>query len=157
MLRSVFVREREPFYEEGFRHEDVEAAYWMLSRHDFAFVHQVLTFARMQPQTRYARSKWINSTAAEDVVFLLRYGPGVLQVGEYRARLRELLWRYVRWHLRRTPQVSRLRDPSFFAFHRAKREQILAEAHGEPEVVAAMSVLGALLARDRLLPRVRSD
>jgi glycosyltransferase involved in cell wall biosynthesis len=157
MLRSAFVRERDPFYEEGFRHEDVEAAFWMLSRHDFAFVHQVLTFARQQPQARFGWSEWMNSAAAEDIVFLLRYGPAVLEGPEYRARLRERLWKYLKWHLRRVPHLSRLRDPNFFAFHRAKREQILAEAHGEAEVVAAMSVLGALLARDHLVPRVRSD
>ena len=154
MLRSAFVRERQPFYVEGFRHEDVEAALWMLSRYDFAFVHQVLTFARQQPGARWGRSEAMNAAAAEDVVFLLRYGPAVLEEGEYRARLRELLWRYLRWHIRRAPQLSRLRDPEFFAFHRLKREQILAEAHGEPEVTAAMAVLGALLARDRLVPRV---
>ena len=57
----------------------------MLSRHDFAFVHQVLTFARQQPEARTSWSDNMNSIAAEDIVFLLRYGQLVLDDAEYRA------------------------------------------------------------------------
>ena len=48
LYRSRFVRERDPFYLEHFQHQDTEAAYWLLSQHNFGFVHQVLTFARRQ-------------------------------------------------------------------------------------------------------------
>lgn len=147
MLRSAFVRERQPFYEDGFYHDDTEAALWMLSRHDLAFVHQVLTFARQQED---ARTRWgdnINTHGAEDIVFLLRYGADALDGPEYRARLRDLLTKYVRWHVRQLPRPSRLRNPEFFEFHGAKRRQILAEADGDRAVVAAMSIVGGLLAR----------
>ena len=154
MLRSSFVRERRPFYESGFRHEDSEAVFWLLTRHDFAFVHQVLTFARKQAEARFGWSRSMYSDAAEDVIFLLRYGPLVLTEREYRLRLRERLWNYTAWHVRQVARVSRLRDPSFFELHAAKRLQILAEAHGEPEVAAAMGVVGTLLLRGRT--RLRS-
>jgi glycosyltransferase involved in cell wall biosynthesis len=147
LLRSAFVRERQPFYEEGLLHEDSEAMLWMHSRYDLAFVHQVLTFARQQPQ---ARTRWtanINSAGPEAIIFLLRYGKLVLNDDEYRARLRALLRNYVWWHIRQFPRPSRLRDSDFFEFHRSRRRLILADANGDPEVGLAMSMVGALLAR----------
>jgi glycosyltransferase involved in cell wall biosynthesis len=162
LLRSAYVREREPFWQEGFRHEDTEAMLWMLSRHDFAFVHQVLSFARQQSGSRFAWSENMNSQGAEDIVFLLRYGrciangEQVLDDTEYRKRLRARLKAYVWWHVRQSPRLSRLRDPEFFELHRLKRSQILAEANGDPEVVAAMSAVGALLFREAVRARGRT-
>jgi glycosyltransferase involved in cell wall biosynthesis len=147
MLRSAFVRERQPFYQEGLRHEDSEAMLWLLSRHDFAFVHQVLTYARQQPAARTRWSDKMNSYGPEEIVFVLRYGRLVLDTSEYRARLRECLRRYVWWHVRQFPRISRLRDPEFFALHCSRRSLILDEANGDAEVVAAMRIVGALLAR----------
>jgi glycosyltransferase involved in cell wall biosynthesis len=147
LLRSSHVRKRNPFWESGFRHEDTEALLWMLGRHDFAFVHQVLTFARRQSGSRISFSYNMNSHEAEDIVFLLRYGRLVLDEGAYRARLRTLLKRYLWWHVRQTPRISRLRDPEFFRFQESKRRQIIAEADGDAEVAAAMRALGVLLRR----------
>jgi glycosyltransferase involved in cell wall biosynthesis len=165
LLRSAFVRERRPFWEEGLRHEDTEALLWLLAHHDFAFVHQILTFAREQTGSRYSRSENMNSHGAEDIVFLLRYGrlvldgEPVLDDAEYRARLRARLKSYVWWHVRQFPRVSRLRDPVFFEFHSAKRRQILAEANGDLEVGAAMRVIRALLLRGkgRSAPRIEAE
>lgn len=148
MLRSAFVRERRPFWQDGLRHEDTEAALWMLSRHDFAFVHQVLTFSREQPGSRHEWSANMYSQVPEDILFFLRYGKQVLSDSEYRTRLRALLRLYVSWHVRELPRVSRLSDGDFFELHRQKRAQILAEAHGDREVVVAMRLIGALLARE---------
>jgi glycosyltransferase involved in cell wall biosynthesis len=150
MLRSAFVRERRPFWLEGFRHEDTEALLWMLSRHDFVFIHQILTFARSQGDTEISQSYRLNSQAAEEIVFLIRYGPLVLTENEYRLRLRAMLKAYLRWHVRQLPRISRLRDPGFFDFHQTKRRQILDEANGDREVVIAMEVLATLLARGRI-------
>ena len=161
LLRTRFVRERDPFWEEGFRHEDTEALLWMLTQRDFVFVHQILTFAREQQGSRYRWSENMNSQGTEDIIFLLRYGQRqiggipVLSQDEYRARLRERLRSYVWWHIRQLPRISRLHDGSFFEFHRAKRSQILAEVKDDPEVVAAMAVVNALLAREGLGRRYR--
>jgi glycosyltransferase involved in cell wall biosynthesis len=147
MLRTAFARERKPYYQAGFRHEDTDAALWLLSRHDFAFVHQILTFRREQDGARITRSYNLNSHDPERVVFLLRYGKPVLDEREYRARLRRMLGEYVWWHVRQFPRISRLRDREFFEFHSAKRRQILDEGHGDPEINAAMAVVGAMLSR----------
>lgn len=150
MLRSAFVRERQPFYEEGLRHEDNEAMLWMHSRSDLAFVHQILTFARRQSGSRTTWSDRMRSRRPEEIVFVLRYGRLVLDDAEYRACLRSRLKNYVWWHIKQLARSSRMREPEFFAFHGAKRRQILAEAKGDPEVRAAMTVVAGLLLRGSL-------
>jgi glycosyltransferase involved in cell wall biosynthesis len=147
MLRTAFVRERRPYYQEGFRHDDTDAALWLLSRHDFAFVHQILTFRREQEGARITRSYNLNSQDPERIVFLLRYGKPVLDEGEFRATLRRMLREYVWWHVRQFPRISRMRDREFFEFHSDKRRQLLEESHGDGDVKAAMAVIGAMLVR----------
>ena len=47
------MRERDSFWDTAFEHADTEAAYRVLDRNDFGFVHQVLTYARRhQPGSR---------------------------------------------------------------------------------------------------------
>jgi glycosyltransferase involved in cell wall biosynthesis len=154
MFRSAFVRDRRPFYQEGLRHEDSEAMLWMLSRHDFAFVHQVLTFARKQSEARSTWSQTMNSSSPENILLLLRYGPAVLEDREYRARLRARLKSYIRWHIRQVPRISRLRDSRFFELHNSERALILAEANGDPDVQVAMGIVEAMLLRGRLTPLI---
>lgn len=145
LLRSALVRSRRPFYQHGFRHEDSEAMLWMHTRSDLAFVHQVLTFAREQPGSQLSWSKRVGTAKPEEIVFLLRYGRDGLDEVEYRSNLRARLRDYVWWHVKQLRRLSRLREPDFVQFHWAKREQILAEANGDPEVRAAMTAVGALL------------
>jgi glycosyltransferase involved in cell wall biosynthesis len=147
LLRSAAVRERRPFYVSGLRHEDTEASCWLLTRHDFAFVHQLLTFRREQAGARITHSYDLNSHDAEIIILLLRYGPAVLSEREFRDRLRQVLGTYVWWHVRQVPRLSRIRDASFFEFHSEKRRQIIAEADGDRDVAAAMAAVGAMLAR----------
>ena len=147
MLRSRIVRERRPFFEAGFRHEDSEAMLWILGRADLAFVHQILTYAREQPDARTRWSERMNSAGPEEIVFHLRYGRRVLSRREYRARLRTHLTRYLWWHLKQLPRLSRLRDPEFFELHSARQRLIVTEAEGDREVLAAMAIVGTFLSR----------
>jgi glycosyltransferase involved in cell wall biosynthesis len=149
MLRSAFVRERQPFYDATFQHHDSEAMLWMHSRHDVAFVHQILTYARRQPGSRMAWSVKMRSERPEEILFVLRYGRMVLDDAEYRARLRAVLRRYVLSQGRQFLRVSLLRDSEFFEFHRVKRRQILAAADGDQDVRLAMVAIGLLLLRGR--------
>ena len=158
LLRTRFVHERRPFWRDGLRHQDTEALYWMLARHDFGFVHQVLTFSREQADSRYQWSAQVNSHEAEDIIFVLRYGREVvagrpvLNEAEYRRRIRALLHSYLGWHARQIPRVART-GSEFFAFHREKQRQILAEGWDDREVRASMKALGLLLSRGALLRR----
>lgn len=147
LLRSKFIREREPFYQPGFWHEDTEAAYWLLSRHDFGYVHQVLTYARRQAGARRETSDRLSTSAPENIRFVLLYGKSVFEPAEYRSRLRLELRTYVRFHVR---QLVRPIDAEFLATHRAEIAMILSESEGDREVRAAMSFVTALLSRRSL-------
>ena len=149
LYRSRFVRERDPFFHPGFRHADTEAAYWLLSRHDFALVHQVLTFARKQAGARTEWAGEMSTYLPENIRFLLRYGPEVLEPHRFRRQLRLELRRYVWFHIRQVPKPSRLADGAFFAVHRAEINGILDEAGGDAEVRAAMLLVRAMLFRGK--------
>src|SRR5262249_7149646 len=125
LYRSSFIRERVPFYPDGFEHADTEAAYWLLSRSDFGFVHQVLTLARRQAGARMSWADEMNTYGPENVRFLLRYGRDALNENEYRLQLRIELKKYVGYHARQFLKPSRLTDGRFFAVHTAEIEAIL--------------------------------
>jgi glycosyltransferase involved in cell wall biosynthesis len=149
LYRSCFVRERQPFYEGGLEHGDTDAAYWLLSRAEFGFVHQVLTFARRQPGARMTWADEMNTYGPENIRFLLRYGQRVLGPHEYRHRLRIELRKYVAFHVRQLPKPSRFADSRFFAVHEAEIKGILDEGGGDPDVRAAMVLVRAMLLRGR--------
>ena len=156
LLRSALVRPRTPFFDHRYWHADTEAVYWLLAQSDFGYVHQVLTFTRRQSGTRSSRASHMNTYGPENIRFLLRYGPVVLEPGEYRARLRFQLNQYVAWHARQLARLSRYRDPEFFRFHLAESRAILEESRDEPGVRAAMSAVRLLLLRGRVLSGVRA-
>jgi glycosyltransferase involved in cell wall biosynthesis len=146
LYRSGLVRERIPFYEEGLIHPDTEAAYWMLTRGDFACVHQVLTFARRQVGASMEWASVMSTYGPENLRFLLRYGPEVLTEKEYRNRLRFELRRYAWFHVRQSPKPSRL-SGDFIDVHRREIDGILDESRGDAEVRATMLFIRALLLR----------
>lgn len=148
LYRSRAVRERDPFYPPEFEHDDTEAAYWLLSRHNFGFVHQVLTFARRQPGARMGWAARMNTYTPENIRFLLRFGRAVLLPDEYRRQLRHDLWEYIRFHFRQMPKPSRLADPRFFELHESEIQAILAEGgNADREVRASVAIIRLMLAR----------
>lgn len=154
LLRADLVRRRQPFWGLDLWHSDTEALYWLLTQSDFGYVRQVLTFSRRQPGARSALSTRINTYGPENILFLLRYGPGVLEPADYRRRLRFELRRYLSWHLRQAAKPSRAADAIFFDYHRRVIGQVEREAADEPMVRGAMSVVRALLARERFTSRL---
>src|SRR5215216_6706733 len=49
LVRADLVRARADFYETRLWHADTDAAYTALHHSDFGFVHEVLTYSRVQP------------------------------------------------------------------------------------------------------------
>lgn len=146
LYRARLVRERTPFYEEDLAHADTEAAYWMLTRGDFGYVHQVLTFARRQAGAWMQWADVVSTFVPENLRFLLRYGPEALTEEEFRDRLRLELRRYAWFHVRQVPKPSRL-SGEFIEVHRHETGAILEESRGDPEVRAAMLFIRGLLLR----------
>jgi glycosyltransferase involved in cell wall biosynthesis len=150
LFRSELVRERDPFLDSRYWTADNEVALWTLSRHDLGYVHQVLTFQRRQRARVFDWAVNMMVYVPEFICFHLRYGPETLEPEEYRRKLRLRLKRYVWWHIRQFPRLSRLRTPEFFALHRNVTQMILDEGGDDAEVRAAMYFVRSLLAREML-------
>jgi glycosyltransferase involved in cell wall biosynthesis len=153
MLRSKLVRSRTPFYDPNLRHGDTEAVYWALSRSDFGYVHQVLTYSRRQPGARSSVSDRVGTYAPENILFLLRYGPSVLGAVEYERQLGTELRQYVTWHARQVVKPSRARDVDFYEFHLAAADNIVRESGRDASVRTPMALVKAMLSRRRVLAR----
>jgi glycosyltransferase involved in cell wall biosynthesis len=145
LIRSELIRARRPFYDPTFRHADTEAAYWTFTQSDFALIHQVLTYTRIEPDGETPTSRRLSSYAPENLRMLIRYGPATLDETEYRTQLRMELRRYVKWHLKQSLKRSRHRDEKFRAYHRRAAGRIAAEANGDGEVHRAMRVVRTLV------------
>jgi glycosyltransferase involved in cell wall biosynthesis len=152
MYRTRVLTDRPDFFELGLAHADTEAAYRVLGGWDLGFVHQVLTYARRQPGSRIGRVERVTTGIAEDVLFLVRYGPTALGA-DYRRTLRNRLQHLVRFHLTQSLRLARLSDSEFFEFHAAAAEKIRDESGGDREVSLAMGFIDVLLRRRALMAR----
>ncbi len=146
LLRSALVREREDFLDDRFVYSDTEAVYRVLASHDFGYVHDVLTFANRQGERMLMRQRKTEARAAEQLRFVIRYGPSVFTPKEYRRQVRRRLWNYSKMQTRELWRRS-WRDRLFFLTHRAETEWILREAPGDHEVRAIVLYVRLLLAR----------
>jgi glycosyltransferase involved in cell wall biosynthesis len=145
LIRSELIRVRRPFYDPTFRHADTEAAYWTFTQSDFALIHQVLTYTRIEPNGETPISQQLSSYQPENLRMLIRYGSATLPEAEYHRQLRLELRRYVKWHLKQALKPSRRRDEKFRAYHRRAAGLIAAEANGDGAVHRAMRVVRTLV------------
>jgi glycosyltransferase involved in cell wall biosynthesis len=145
LLRSAFIREREPFYDETFRHADTEAAYRILMQSDFGLVHQVLTFIRGTASAEAVRSGRLGSFWPDRLRTLIRYGPLVLSPSEYREELRQQLRAYIVMLAKQRVKPSRWGDDEFHSFSRHAINRIVAESDDDPDVRRALNFARLLL------------
>ena len=117
LYRSDVVRGRDPFYNEANFHADSEVCFDVLERNDFGFVHQVLTYRRMQDGSLTTRSQDLNTYLPGVLLELVRYGPKYLTPAELEARIRAHLRDYYRYLGK---QVYRRRGRDLWRYHRDK-------------------------------------
>ena len=117
LFRSDIVRSRPAFYNEGNLHADTEACFEFLEHHDFGFVHQVLTFSRVQEHSLTSYSKRVNTYLPSNLDMVIRYGPKYLSDEELKYVLRRRLRNYYRYL---GEQVYKRRSQEFWSFHREK-------------------------------------
>jgi glycosyltransferase involved in cell wall biosynthesis len=115
MFRSDVVRGRRPFYEENRFQEDTEACYEILRDWDFGFVHQVLSYSRVEPDSLFFRMAQQDSVRLGRLILTHRYGPEFLTAAQFRER----------WHLTRAEYYRSLakalfemRGREYWHFHR---------------------------------------
>lgn len=84
LYRAEVVRARDPFFCERSLHEDTEACYEILRDWDFGFVHQVLSFWRMQPGSITASALRFNPNALDGQIVACKYAADFLEGEELR-------------------------------------------------------------------------
>lgn len=96
LVRSDLVRERDPFYDEHNIYEDIDVCYRLLRKSDFGFVHQVLSYTRVENESVSSRIRNLSPYVLIALLALQKYGPIFLNQNEYEARLHLLTDRYYR-------------------------------------------------------------
>src|SRR4029453_10704361 len=114
-MRSDIVRSRRPFYPDGRLFYDTDVIYQLLADCDFGFVHQILSFTRMDNESTYTRWVSYEPDLPDRLIQLRTYGPQYLTPAEYQEQLRKHEREYNQflarsWLLRR--------EPEFWEFHR---------------------------------------
>ena len=91
LFRADLVRERLPrFFPEGRFYFDLNACFELLRMSDFGFVHQVLAFARKQPDSLMVKAFELRTDVLMAYVIAREYGPEVLEPAELADRMAEL-------------------------------------------------------------------
>jgi glycosyltransferase involved in cell wall biosynthesis len=122
LFRSDLVRAEDSFYDESNLHCDSEVCLKILSRWDFGFVHQVLTYRRIwEGSEGVAFCMRYNTFAPNRIDRLLKFGPAVSSQEELSARLKLYLTKYYDYL---AVSVLMVREKEFWAFHRKKMESM---------------------------------
>jgi hypothetical protein len=121
LYRSDLVRMHDPFYDESDIHSDMEICFELLRDCDFGFVHQVLTFTRVRPESLNAASLRLQSQYAGMLRSFLKHGRDFLDPQEFDARLDRYLSDY---YGLLGKSVLLGRGPQFWEFHKTKLREI---------------------------------
>lgn len=84
LYRSDLVRSRERFFREDSRHEDSEVCFELLGGHRFGFVHQVLSFTRVEAGSMSGSVEDLDPVLLHRFLVTRRYGRLHLDEDEYR-------------------------------------------------------------------------
>ncbi|MEJ1963983.1 MAG: glycosyltransferase family 2 protein [Gammaproteobacteria bacterium] len=118
LFRADLVRSHDPFFNESNLHADREICLVLLTKCDFAFVHQVLTFTRERLGSLTAFAREMNTMIAAELYELVTYGHDYLTDQEYKKYLNRLLSEYYNFLAVRLVQGRR--DERFWQLHKRK-------------------------------------
>lgn len=118
LYRSDLVRGWDPFYNEANLHADREACLVLLKTHDFGFVHQILTFTRVRPESLGTMAEDMRMYLGCQLYTLLTHGPDFLTSVEFQGCLHELLAEY--YNFLAVSLMRGRRDKEFWDFHKRK-------------------------------------
>lgn len=97
LYRADLVRNHDPFYNEANIHADTEVCFALLKTCDFSFVHQILTFTRVRPESRSTTSAEVQTCLACRLHVLLSYGRDYLTSEELEMCLKRHISEYYRF------------------------------------------------------------
>jgi glycosyltransferase involved in cell wall biosynthesis len=124
LYRSDLVRSRNPFYNEGNFHADREACVVLLKNCDFGFVHQILTFKRLQAGSLTVNVSWDLMTHFGCMLFtLVTYGPDFLSKKELEGCVDRLLDEY--YNFLAVSFMRGRRDKKFWEYQKKKLDDMV--------------------------------
>jgi glycosyltransferase involved in cell wall biosynthesis len=97
LYRSDLVRRSKAFYPNPNPHSDTTACYQSLQDSDFGFVHQILSYARIHPESQTSKSFKYGTIRRALIADLARFGPVYLRPDELNDRLTHLMDYYYKW------------------------------------------------------------
>lgn len=115
LYRSDLVRSRQNFYREDSLFEDSEVCFELLGAYRFGFVHQVLTFTRVDNPSITRDTIDMEPDVLHAYLVTRLYGRLHLDDSEYAKLLQHARWDYYRML---TGQIFRRRGPKFWDYHR---------------------------------------
>ena len=114
MYRSSLVRERNPFYNESLPHADLEKCMEILACRDFGFVHQVLSFSRLDDASITSSIVRFAPYALDRYIITQRYASVFVEPREASALRRKARRVYYRVLAKAAIQ---LREPAYWRYH----------------------------------------
>ena len=127
-------------------HADSEVCYALLAESDFGFVHEVLTYTRMHPET--ITSNWttaIDTWTPGTLATMLRYGPLFLDDHEHRRVIRTLVRHYERRLLAGIARLRVARNSNFRRYHSEALERLQPALRDGPVRAPLLSLIRILL------------
>lgn len=115
LIRSDIIHEKIPFYDEDCLHEDTEACYRILQKHDYGFVHQVLTFSRADNESISAAVRDFGPNNLDKFIIINKYGPTFLTGEEYQVAYKRASDQYFRFLAR---SLLARKNKSFWDYHK---------------------------------------
>jgi len=120
LYRSELVRGRDPFFDETDIHADTDTCFALLRLSDLGFVHQVLTFTRVRPESLTAVANDFQTNFPSMLHYLQKYGPECLIPKELKDCIDGHLDAYYSYLGK---SVLFRRDKDFWHFHRTKLKE----------------------------------
>jgi glycosyltransferase involved in cell wall biosynthesis len=122
LLRTSVVRQYQPFYKVGNYHGDTEAYLDLLQKHDFGYLHQVLSYNRKGGEDSRTTGflQRVNSYPAADVEEMAKFGPIYLTSEEQKLRMSQVAKRY--YHFL-AESVLEMRGKEFWDYHKGRMKQ----------------------------------
>lgn len=115
MYRSSLVRHQQPFFDESLRHSDTEKCIEILEHWDFGFVHQILSFLRIDNESISSAFRKFEPHALDHYIIVQRYAPTFLGAAEAASLKAESKRKYYRALAR---EAIELRSREFWRYHR---------------------------------------
>ena len=116
LYRSEIVRKFSPFYDERTFFDDSDLCYRILKSWNFGFVHQVLSFSRVDDDSIRGKVSRFDPDSLEWLVQLAKFGPTFLQAAELKEKLGEAKSGYYHFLFRRAVGGE---GHGFWEFHRS--------------------------------------